>query len=237
MSDLLFLKIGLFLLSVNKNFVLQKQVNELEQKALSAQMNPHFIFNSLNSIQSFLLYDENEKAERYLLKFSKLIRSILSISRETFITLDQEIELLTNYIELEEMRFKSKFEYRIECNMTNGLDQFKIPPMMIQPIVENAILHGLSKRNVGGKLVVRFEMSSDALIVIVEDNGIGIQEKNSHESKGHRSFGTQITRERMEIYEKNFNQRFSWKVERVADDAEFPGTRVTLTIPVQRKSV
>ena len=220
---------------VNKKFALQNKVYELEQKALSAQMNPHFIFNSLNSIQSFLLYDENEKAERYLLKFSKLIRSILSISRETFITLDQEIELLTNYIELEEMRFKSKFEYRIECNMTNGLDQFKIPPMMIQPIVENAILHGLSKRNVGGKLAVRFEMSSDALIVIVEDNGIGIQEKNFHESKGHRSFGTQITRERMEIYEKNFNQHFSWKVERVTDDTEFPGTRVTLTIPVQRK--
>lgn len=198
MSDLLFLKIGLFLLSVNKNFVLQKQVNELEQKALSAQMNPHFIFNSLNSIQSFLLYEEKDKAERYLLKFSKLIRAILSSSREAFISLDQEIDLLTNYIELEQMRFQSKFAYQIENEHIMGADHLMIPPMMIPPIVENAILHGLSKRDIGGKLVVRFEMRSDALIVIIEDNGIGIQEKDSLESKGHRSFGTQITRERVE---------------------------------------
>jgi ligand-binding sensor domain-containing protein/two-component sensor histidine kinase len=222
--------------AVNKKFALQKKVYELEQKALSAQMNPHFIFNSLNSIQSFLLYDENEKAERYLLNFSKLIRSILSISRETFITLDQEIELLTNYIELEEMRFWSKFEYRIECNMIKGLDQMIIPPMMIQPIVENAILHGLSKRDTGGLLLVRFDIETDVIHVKVEDNGPGIQEKVSQESKGHRSFGTQITRERIEIYEKNFNKRFIMKVEKATNDINYPGTRVILSIPVQHKN-
>jgi two-component sensor histidine kinase len=232
---LVYLSFRARLRAVNRKYALQKQVNELEQKALSAQMNPHFIFNSLNSIQSFLLYEENEKAERYLLKFSKLIRSILSSSRETFISIDQEIELLTNYIELEQMRFQSKFEYRIENKLLSNTDLLMIPPMMIQPIVENAILHGLSKRDTGGLLVVSFQKETDVIVITVEDNGAGIQEKESQESKGHRSFGTQITRERMAIYEKNFNQRFSWKVERVSDDPNYPGTRVVLSIPVIKR--
>lgn len=232
---LVYLSFRIRLKAVNNKFKLQKQVNELEQKALSAQMNPHFIFNSLNSIQSFLMYEENEKAEKYLLKFSKLIRSILSNSRETFIPVAQEIELLTNYIELEQMRFQSRFDYRIENLLKGSADHVMMPPMMIQPLVENAILHGLTKRAQGGSLIVRFELVNDHIRVTVEDNGVGMGAEQNRVSEGHRSFGTQITRERMEIYEKNFNQQFEWRIEPLSEDEKFPGTRVILTIPILKK--
>ena len=220
------------LISVNNKFKLQRRVNELEQKALTAQMNPHFIFNSLNSIQSFLLYQENEKAEKYLLKFSKLIRATLSNSRETFITIEQEVELLTNYIELEQMRYQHRFQFNIEMNLSNSEKQLLIPPMLIQPFVENAIIHGLSKRAIDGLLIVRFEKSENTIIVNVIDNGVGIDATKKTTNQGHRSFGTEITKERMAIYEKNFNKSFAWSALNAYDDDEFPGTNVEITIPI-----
>lgn len=219
--------------NVNNKFLLQKRVNELEQKALTAQMNPHFIFNSLNSIQSFLLYKENEKAEKYLLKFSKLIRATLANSRETFITIEQEVELLTNYIELEKMRFQDHFDFEIEVKLTGIEKQLQIPPMLIQPFVENAIIHGLSKRNDGGLLIVRFEKMDETIQVSVIDNGVGMLSTSKIMNK-HRSFGTEITKERMAIFEKNFNQSFTWKTENAVRDLNYPGTKVEIIIPINR---
>lgn len=220
------------LISVNNKFKLQRRVNELEQKALTAQMNPHFIFNSLNSIQSFLLYQENEKAEKYLLKFSKLIRATLANSRETFITIEQEVELLSNYIELEQMRYQHRFQFTIEMNLSNSEKQLLIPPMLIQPFVENAIIHGLSKRATDGLLIIRFEKTNDTIAVNVIDNGVGIDATKKSTNLGHRSFGTEITKERMAIYEKNFNKSFAWSALNAYEDVEFPGTNVEITIPI-----
>lgn len=216
--------------NVNNKYNLQKRVNQLEQKALSAQMNPHFIFNSLNSIQSFLLYQENEKAEKYLLKFSKLIRSTLTNSRETFISIDQEIDLLKNYVELEQMRFQNKFEFNIKSS--SSLSQTLIPPMLIQPFVENAILHGLAKRPQNGQLDIEFSKSIDTIVVKISDNGVGLMHEKKSKYSTHRSFGTEITKERMAIYEKNFNKAFRWEMKVFSYDPEFPGLIVIIEIPI-----
>lgn len=216
--------------NVNNKFTLQKRVNELEQKALSAQMNPHFIFNSLNSIQSFLLYQENDKAEKYLLKFSKLIRATLANSRETFITIEQEIDLLKNYLELEQMRFQNRFDFEIETS--ENLSHILIPPMLIQPFVENAILHGLSKRAENGLLQISFIKQETFIQVRVSDNGVGLNKEKTHTQTGHRSFGSDITKERMAIYEKNFNKSFRWEMNVNSDDKVFPGVEVIIEIPI-----
>ena len=226
--------VKLFLRSVNrKNYMLNRMI-ELEQMALSAQMNPHFIFNSLNSIHSFLLYEENERAEKYLIRFAKLIRQTLSNSRVTYITIEEEVETLKNYILLENMRFKDHFDFEIESDLQALPSYPCIPPMLIQPYIENAIIHGLSKRIDGAKLKVTFVMEEEQLKVFVEDNGIGYTESKKHKrDTGHKSYGTQITEERLKSLQSRSKKTFSATISNLDDsDPEFPGTRVVLIIPI-----
>lgn len=215
-----------------KNHLLNRMV-ELERMALSAQMNPHFIFNSLNSIHSFLLYEENENAEKYLLRFAKLIRQTLANSRESYITIEEECETLKNYLLLETMRFKNAFTFHIECDLSKLPHQSFIPPMLIQPYVENAILHGLSKKSGDGELLLRFYLEDDLLKVLIEDNGIGYfaSKKEKKDSK-HKSYGTQITEERLKSLQGK-NSSYNVSIEVVdSSNLEFPGTRVIVTIPI-----
>lgn len=217
-----------------KNYILNRMI-ELEQMALSAQMNPHFIFNSLNSIHSFLLFEENENAEKYLIRFSKLIRQTLGNSRKQYITLEEECELLKNYIFLEEMRFKSTFTFHIDCNLKQLPQHPFIPPMLIQPYIENAIIHGLNKRSEGGELFLKFYVEDQFLKVLVQDNGIGYSgSMKSQRDTGHKSYGTQITEERMKSLRGKNKEEYSVTVSNVdASNLEFPGTRVVLTIPIE----
>lgn len=220
--------------AANRKNELLNRMMELEQMALSAQMNPHFIFNSLNSIHSFLLYDENENAEKYLLRFAKLIRQTLANSRVANITIEEECETLKNYILLENMRFKNAFEFQIECDF-NKLPLYPcIPPMLIQPYVENAIIHGLPKITSGAKLLIRFYKEDDRLKVLIEDNGIGYQEsKKNKRDTGHKSYGTQITEERLKSFREKNKDSFSVSISDAdPSNPEFPGTRVVLTIPI-----
>ena len=217
-----------------KNYILNRMI-ELEQMALSAQMNPHFIFNSLNSIHSFLLYEENENAEKYLIRFSKLIRQTLSNSRLSYITVEEEYEMLKNYILLEQMRFKNTFTFEIECDLKSlPLHPF-VPPMLIQPYVENAIIHGLNKRLEGGELLLKFYVEDKFLKVLVRDNGIGYSESVKHQrDTGHKSYGTQITEERLKSLKGKNKEEYSVRISNVdKSDSEFPGTQVILTIPTQ----
>ncbi|WP_343631430.1 histidine kinase [Fluviicola sp.] len=219
--------------SNRKNELLNRMM-ELERMALSAQMNPHFIFNSLNSIHSFLLYEENENAEKYLLRFAKLIRQTLSNSRATYITIEEEYETLKNYILLENMRFKNGFTFRIECDFNQLPLTPCIPPMLIQPYVENAIIHGLPKRTQGAELLIRFYKEGDHLKVLIRDNGIGYKESQRNKrDTGHKSYGTQITEERMKSLQARNREGFSVEVSD-ADESNpaFPGTKVILTIPI-----
>ncbi|WP_148235375.1 sensor histidine kinase [Fluviicola taffensis] len=230
---LFYIILKLSIQSVNKKNYMLNRMMELEQMALSAQMNPHFIFNSLNSIHSFLLYEENENAERYLLRFAKLIRQTLSNSRATYITIEEEYETLKNYILLESMRFKNKFTFEIECNF-NQLPLYPcIPPMLIQPYVENAIIHGLAKRTVGAELLVKFYVEEELLKVLIQDNGIGyVESKKNKRDTGHKSYGTQITEERLKSLQANTKNAYSVSINSFDEsNKEFPGTCVILTIP------
>ena len=220
--------------SVNKKNYMLNRMKELEQMALSAQMNPHFIFNSLNSIHSFLLYEENENAEKYLLRFAKLIRQTLANSRVAYITIQEEHETLKNYILLESMRFKNKFAFRIECDFNQLPLNPCIPPMLIQPYVENAIIHGLSKRSEGAELFIRFYKEDDYLKVLIQDNGIGYTEsKRNKRDTGHKSYGTQITEERLKSFQEKNNDAFNVQISDAdPSDSEFPGTKVVVTIPI-----
>ncbi|WP_430406387.1 sensor histidine kinase [Fluviicola sp.] len=230
---LFYIILKLSIQSVNKkNFMLNRMM-ELERMALSAQMNPHFIFNSLNSIHSFLLYEENENAEKYLLRFARLIRQTLANSRESYITIGEEYETLNNYLLLEKMRFKNMFNFRIECDYNKLPLQPCIPPMLIQPYVENAILHGLVKRPNDGELLLRFYMEDELLKILIQDNGIGcLASKKEKKDSKHKSYGTQITEERLKSLQGK-NSAYDVSIgDADSSDLEFPGTRVLLTIPI-----
>lgn len=219
--------------AVNRKNHLLNRMMELERMALAAQMNPHFIFNSLNSIHSFLLYEENENAEKYLLRFARLIRQTLANSRMSFITIEEECETLKNYILLEKMRFKDTFTFTIECELRQLPAYPCIPPMLIQPYVENAILHGLVKRPSGGELFLKFYLEDELLKVLIKDNGIGYSasKKEKKDSK-HKSYGTQITEERLKSLQGK-NSVYNVSIDNADDlDTEFPGTRVIVTIPI-----
>ncbi|WP_341902161.1 histidine kinase [Fluviicola taffensis] len=219
--------------AVNRKNHLLNRMMELERMALAAQMNPHFIFNSLNSIHSFLLYEENENAEKYLIRFARLIRQTLANSRMSFITIEEECETLKNYILLEKMRFKDAFIFTIECEPRQMPSYPCIPPMLIQPYVENAILHGLVKRPNGGELFLKLYQENDLLKVLIQDNGIGYaaSKKEKKDSK-HKSYGTQITEERLKSLQGK-NSAYSVSIDTAdSSDTEFPGTRVIVTIPI-----
>ncbi len=222
--------------SVNKKNYMLNRMMELERMALAAQMNPHFIFNSLNSIHSFLLYEENENAEKYLLRFAKLIRQTLANSRVSYITIEEEYETLKNYILLEKMRFKNAFSFEIVCDFQQLPSYPCIPPMLIQPYIENAIIHGLAPRTNGGILLLKFYMDSGTLKVLIEDNGIGYSEsKKKKRDSNHKSYGTQITEERLKSLQGKRNESYNVSISNVDEsNQEFPGTRVILTIPIVR---
>jgi hypothetical protein len=220
--------------AINRKAEIRRNMELLEQKALLAQMNPHFIFNSLNSIQSFLLYDENELAERYLLKLSKLIRLTLVNSRETEITLEKEIESLKMYLELEQMRFKNRFEFQFEIALSNQDIQRSIPPMLIQPFVENSIIHGFKKLKEGGMITISFRDITDGILSVeVMDNGVGYENALEKIDQEHKSYGTKITLERLDLFKQRYRGEFSYTISSIYDSERYAaGTIVKMTIPV-----
>ncbi len=222
--------------ATGKMLQIEKQMFELEQKALRLQMNPHFIFNSLNSIQSYILSNDSEKAINYLAKFSQLMRLILTTSRETHIPVSQEVSLLKYYIELENMRFNNRFKYEITLEQSIDSEFVGIPPMIVQPYVENAILHGLMNKKIGPCiLTVQMWMKDDYILCVVEDNGIGRQRAREIKEKsglGQKSQGIIITQERLDILNSKLKNKISVDIIDLKDSEEnATGTRVRLVIP------
>ena len=218
---------------IKKKHFLNSKINHLEQKALQAQMNPHFIFNALNSIQSFLVYEENIKAEKYLLTFSQLIRQTLSNSREPNISIQNEIEILEKYLELEKMRFRDKFAFEIHLNLRNHELSKKIPNMLIQPFVENAVIHGFSTLESGGKIDVFIEsVDENQIRCIVEDNGIGRRKALQQSNKDHISFATTITEERLKAFEKKHRIQFKIETIDIFKNDGTTGTKVIINLPL-----
>lgn len=219
-----------------------KRIANVEMQALRAQMNPHFIFNSLNSIQKYILRNDSFEASQYLTKFSKLIRLFLDQSKQNYTPLSSEIEMLQLYIEIESLRFDNAFNYKIEIDKAIDAERIFIPSMLIQPYVENAIWHGLLHKNERGSLLV--QISNDeykSVIVTIEDDGVG--RAKAHELKSKqvlktKSYGTQITQDRIEILNKMQEQKASVDIVDLFDSQQkATGTKVVLHIPVTKQEV
>ncbi|MEI6348181.1 MAG: histidine kinase [Bacteroidota bacterium] len=212
-----------------------KTIAEYEMKALQAQMNPHFIFNAMNSIQNYILEQDTDQALSYLSDFAKIIRLTLDQASKKLISLSDEIEYLSNYLKLEQMRFKDKFEITININ---GLDKDAIllPPMMIQPFVENAIKHGLTPCNYKGKLNINFLSTTENLICTIEDNGIGINksiELNKNNPNFYKSQGTSITANRLALVETNKNITCKIEIYDLAQiNTNCTGTKIIVVLPL-----
>jgi ligand-binding sensor domain-containing protein len=213
----------------------EKQKFDLEQKALRLQINPHFIFNSLNSIQSYILENDIENAVFYLGKFSQLMRIILSNTTSKYVTLKDELAALRYYIELEQLRFSNKFDYNIKIDSDLDEEFIEIPPMIIQPYVENAIIHGLINLPDTGTLSIIISKKSDnSLLCIVRDNGIG-RDKAAEIARDsgikHNSRGMLITKARLEILNRQSKDDFSVRIVDLKDNNNKPaGTEVRIII-------
>ena len=228
---------GLFLISLLAYYmyrnVKQQKLNNnlLALKQLRSQMNPHFIFNALNSVNSFIATNDERTANRYLSEFSQLMRSVLENSEQDFIPLSKEIELLEIYTKLEHFRFQDKFDYEIHVDEDIEVADFQIPPMLLQPYVENAVWHGLRYKEEKGSLMIHVKQVTSSVIQIsIEDNGIGREKskelKTQHQKK-QQSKGMGNIKKRVAI----LNEMYDDKVDvAIVDKPNHTGTKVILTL-------
>ena len=217
--------------------MLQKhKAAELEMQALRAQMNPHFIFNSLNSINRFILQNNKEQASEYLTKFSRLVRLILQNSQASLITLESELEALELYLELEALRFNNRFSYKISVSDDTDPEVIKVPPLIIQPYAENAIWHGLMHKGSKGNLEIKIYKKDDVLYCKIIDDGIGRKKAGALKSKSastNKSMGIKITESRIALMQMNGSAKSVEIKDLVYADGSAAGTEVILRIPVK----
>ena len=215
---------------------LQQRAKELEIQALRSQMNPHFIFNCLNAINRFILSHETEAASDYLTKFSRLMRMIMNHSRHSLITLAEEVEILELYLGMEVLRFKNAFDYQISIDNGIDTDDIRIPPLLLQPFVENAIWHGLMHKEERGLLSIGMVVEDDTLVCFIRDNGIGRKRAAQLKSKSaekHKSMGLQITAERLALLTGTGEAGHFFRIEDLYDaEGNAIGTQVVLTIKI-----
>jgi len=231
---------GLFFYHRNKErektVQLQKQLAEFEHKALHLQMNPHFVFNCLAAISSFIMQNGKEDAIKYLSKFSKLMRLTLEFSKESAIPIDKEIEALQNYLELEQLRFSQKFDFSIHKSQEIE-DDTAIPALLLQPYVENAIIHGVAPNESRGFIKIDFMLKADYLICTIEDNGIGIetsQKMKENMVQVHKSMALEISKKRLETLEELENKKVILNVSELKnDDGTAKGTLIILELPLK----
>ena len=213
----------------------QQQTTELEMQALRAQMNPHFIFNCLSSINRFILINKIDEASDYLTKFSRLIRMALHNSGKPLITLEAELDALRLYLDLERLRFKNAFDYNITFVNAIDISTVYIPPLLIQPFAENAIWHGLMHKKGVGRLDIRLCAADKTLTCVIIDNGIGrnmAASLNSLSAEKNKSMGVEITAGRLALLNKTKNESAVFDIEDLMDDSGGGcGTKVILTMP------
>lgn len=213
----------------------ERKVLETEMTALRAQMNPHFLFNSLNSIKYFIINQQGHEAADYLTRFARLIRLILNNSKSNMVKLDAELEALELYIQMEQLRVTGSFEYRIHISPDLNPEFVEIPPLLLQPFAENAIWHGLSRKKGARKLHIFVNLKDEYLECVIEDNGVGRQfarEKSKRASRAHKSLGLAITEDRISAINTVFDTDAQMSiVDLVSSDGEALGTKVIVKIP------
>lgn len=212
-----------------------KELAEVEMKALRAQINPHFLFNSLNSINNFILRNDTKLASRYLVKFSQLVRNILNNSSATYISLGEELETIELYILIEGMRFSNQFSYQIDVEHLLPLGQIRIPSLLLQPYVENAIWHGLLHKDGEKHIRISVKRKDEEYICIeIEDNGIGRASAKELENKNrkHTSYGMSLGESRLRLMNTENGLRASVEVVDLYDDKrQATGTRISILLP------
>jgi ligand-binding sensor domain-containing protein len=227
--------------AVSRKHRMEKQIltveNELIQSqkfALRSQMNPHFIFNALNSIQNFVLKNDVDSANYYLSNFSIMMRKVLEFSQYNFITLNDELELIKLYLKMEKLRFSNKFEVEIKIDPRIDIHLIRIPPMLLQPYLENSILHGLQLIKHKGLLTLSINERGEVMDIIVEDNGIGREKaREIRQKKFHQSKGLLNIEKRIQLYNKLNPKPIRVRIEDLTDDnGKASGTRVILEIPI-----
>lgn len=212
-------------------------INELNLSKLTAiqsQMNPHFIFNSLNSIQDLVLKGDVDNSYSFITKFSNLIRRTLTYSDQEFIEFEQEIKLIELYLSLEKLRFGDALKFEIDVD---NVEDILIPPMLIQPFIENALVHGLLHREGEKRLSIRFKLE-ETLQCVIEDNGVGrakAKEIKIRQRSEHESFSGHAIKKRFSILSSRFKEELGFKYEDLTENGLPSGTRVTLSIPVKHK--
>jgi tetratricopeptide (TPR) repeat protein len=220
--------------SEKKQVELQKQAVELEMQALRAQMNPHFIFNCLSSINRFILKNDGKTASNYLTRFSRLIRMVLINSQKPIISLEEELQMLRLYLDMERLRFRNSFDYVI--SFTNEMDTeiVQIPPLILQPVCENALWHGLMHKPGQGHLSIELSMMDNVLQCVITDDGIGREkaaELNTLTAEKGKSLGLRITAERLALISRNSGLNTDYEITDLKDeDGNAAGTNVTLKI-------
>jgi LytS/YehU family sensor histidine kinase len=209
------------------------RLNELETKAIRSQMNPHFIFNSLNTLQHFILEENFSKSNLYLTKLSSLLRRLIESSLSDLVSLSDEVEILTSYIEIESMRFDNSFRYEVKTDVRQP-EEIYIPFMLVQPFVENAIWHGLLPKKGDRFVSVHFsELDKDSIVCVVEDNGIG--RRNTTDGKNpfkRKSVAIEFIRQRLELLQKSTGIASSVEITDTKDAlGNVSGTKVVVKIP------
>ena len=216
---------------VYRNTKAKKRAHQLLYlKNLRAQMNPHFIFNSLNSVNNYIAKSNERAANKYLSKFSRLMRMVLDYSQVEFISLTSEIELLQLYVELEHERFRDKFDFEFEVDPTINTEHYQIPPMLVQPFIENAVWHGLRYKKEKGLLRIHFKDRGNHVEILVEDNGIGRAKSQAIKTvnqKKHQSSGMRNVENRTEMIRTLFRKKIDYEI---ADLEMGTGTKVTLKL-------
>lgn len=214
---------------IRKEELAKYNLLDLERQALQSQMNPHFIFNAMTSIQSLILEKETDAAIEYLVRFAKLTRLALNHSTEAYVPIENEIQLIENYAEIEQMRFSNKFEYTI--SLEDHLNYFQIPPMLIQPFVENAILHGFEMQDGGGLLHVSFERNTqNTLVCTIDDNGSG---RKINPRKIQKSMGVRLIVDRLNLLLPEVVEPVTY-TDKTDGNNQSRGTTVKIIIPIQK---
>ncbi len=218
----------------NRRAETRNQLISSQLTAIKAQMNPHFMYNTLNSIQDLILHDEIKKTNYYLSRFSSLMRKILDFSQRDYVTIEEESEMLESYLELEKLRFGTDFSFSIQCENNGALLQKNIPSMVVQPFVENAIKHGLLHRKGDKQLLINFKAVAGGALISVEDNGIGRQRAAEIQARNqltHRSFASGAVMNRLQLINRSFKIPVRLDIHDLEVDGQPAGTRVELFIP------
>ena len=223
---------GFMFIRLNKIRSRQKTL-ELEQKLFRSQMNPHFIFNSLSSIQYYIAKNKPIEAGAYLSDFAKLMRLVINNSKEEFITLDQEIDTMNYYLQMQQLRFEDNFDYQFEVDKNIETNEVLIPPMLTQPFIENSIEHAFKENKSGNLLQVSYKLHNKHLEILVEDNGIGRAKALANKNSNHKSFAIEVTKRRLEkLNRKSKSKIFFEIIDLQSEEGKSEGTKVRFKLPI-----